>query len=76
MKRTSDHLGVKIVGGLKENSHSPAGASPLVDLFRQLGIDTVSGKVLPPVKSSKGLRRSQTVEISACSFTPLVCSGL
>jgi hypothetical protein len=62
MKRTSDHLGVKIVGGLKETFTPWAGASLLVDLYRQLGIDEAADRVLPTKKSSKGLRPGQMVE--------------
>ena len=62
MKKSSDHLGVKIVGGLKETSTPWAGASLLVDLLRQLGIDQAADRVLPAKRSSKGLRQGQMVE--------------
>lgn len=62
MKKSSDHLGVKIVGGLKETSTPWAGASLLVDLYRQLGLGQAADKVLPAKKSSKGLRHGQMVE--------------
>ncbi len=62
MKQTSDHLGVKIVGGLKETFTPWAGASLLVDLYRQLGIGEAAEKVLPAKKSNKGLRPGQVVE--------------
>lgn len=53
MKKSSDHLGVKIVGGLKETSTPWAGASLLVDLFRQLGIDQAADRVLQPRDRAK-----------------------
>jgi len=62
MKQSSDHLGVKIVGGLKETFTPWAGASLLVDLYRQLGIGEAAEKVLPAKKSNKGLRSGQMVE--------------
>jgi len=62
MKKPTDHLGVKIVGGLKETATPWAGASLLVDLFRQLGMDETADRVLPAKKSSKGLRHGQMAE--------------
>ena len=62
MKKSSDHLGVKIVGGLKERSTAWAGASLLMDLFRQLEMDEAADRVLPAKKSSKGLKPGQMVE--------------
>lgn len=62
MKKPVDHLGVKIVGGLKEIATPWAGASLLVDLYRQLGLDETADKVFPAKKSSKGLRHGQMVE--------------
>jgi hypothetical protein len=62
MKQTSERLGVKIVGGLKEESTPWAGASLLVDLFRKLKMDQTASKVLPPKKSNKGLNQGQMVE--------------
>ena len=62
MKKSSEHLGVKIVGGLKETSTAWAGASLLVDLFRQLELGEAADRVLPAKKSSKGLRPGQMVE--------------
>ena len=62
MKKPSDRLGVKIVGGLKETSTPWAGASVLVDLFRKLELGEAADKVLPAKKSSKGLRHGQMVE--------------
>jgi len=62
MKQSSDRLGVKIVGGLKEVSTPWAGVSLLVDLFRKLEADRVANQVLPAKKSSKGLNQGQMVE--------------
>ena len=62
MKRISDRLGVKIVGGLREVSTPWAGASLLIDLFRHLEMNEVADKVLPAKRSSKGLRHGQMVE--------------
>jgi hypothetical protein len=71
MKKSSDHLGVKIVGGLKETATPWAGASLLVDLYRQLALGEAADKVLPPKKSSKGLTHGQMVE----SFVLLIALG-
>ena len=62
MKKPSDRLGVKIVGGLKETSTAWAGVSLLVDLYRQLGMSEAVDRVLPAKRSSKGLRHGQMVE--------------
>jgi hypothetical protein len=62
MKKPSDRLGVKIVGGLKEIATPWAGASLLVDLFRKLELGEGADKVLLAKKSSKGLRQGQMVE--------------
>lgn len=62
MKKPSDRLGVKIVGGLKETSTPWAGASLLVDLFRRLEMGEAADRVLPAKRSSKGLRHGQMVE--------------
>src|SRR3990172_3620365 len=62
MKKPSDRLGVKIVGGLKETSTPWAGASLLVDLYPHGGMGEAADKVLPARKSSKGLRHGQMVE--------------
>ena len=62
MKKSSEHLGVKIVGGLKETFTAWAGVSLLVDLFRQLEMGEAADRVLPAKKSSKGLRYGQMVE--------------
>jgi len=62
MKQSSEHLGVRIVGGLKETFTPWAGASLLVDLYRQLGIGEAAERVSPAKKSSKGLRPGQMVE--------------
>jgi hypothetical protein len=62
MKQSSEHLGVKIVGGLKETFTPWAGASLLVHLYRQLGIGEAADRVLPAKKSGKGLRPGQMVE--------------
>ncbi len=62
MKRSSERLGVKIVGGLKEVSTPWAGTTLLVDLFRKLEMDQLANRVLPAKKSSKGLNQGQMVE--------------
>jgi hypothetical protein len=62
MKKSSEHLGVKIVGGLKETSTAWAGASLLMDLYRQLKMGEAADKVLPTKKSTKGLKHGQMVE--------------
>jgi len=62
MKKSSDHLGVKIVGGLKETATPWAGACLLVDLYRHLGLGEAADKVLLAKKSSKGLTPGQMVE--------------
>lgn len=62
MKQSSELLGVKIVGGLKERATPWAGVSLLVDLFRKLEMDQVANRVLPAKKSSKGLNQGQMVE--------------
>jgi len=62
MKRITDRLGVKIVGGLREISTPWAGASLLIDLFRHLEMNEVADKVLPAKRSSKGLRQGQMME--------------
>ena len=62
MKRSSERLGVKIVGGLKEVCTPWSGVSLLVDLYRKLEIDKLADRVLPPKKSAKGLTSGQTVE--------------
>ena len=62
MKQSTEVLGVKIVGGLRETSTPWAGVSLLVDLFRHLGMNEAANKVLPAKKSSKGLKHGQIVE--------------
>lgn len=62
MKQSSERLGVKIVGGLKEVSTPWSGASLIVDLFRKLEADRIANQVLPAKKSSKGLNQGQMVE--------------
>jgi len=62
VKQSSERLGVKIIGGLKEVSTPWAGSSLLVDLFRKLEMDKIANAVLPPKKSSKGLTQGQMVE--------------
>jgi hypothetical protein len=62
MKRASDYLGVKVVGGLKETFTPWAGVTLLVDLYRQLKLGEASDRVLAAKKSSKGLTRGQMVE--------------
>jgi hypothetical protein len=60
--KSSNRLGVKIVGGLEETSTPWAGASLLVELSRRSGVDAVADKVLPAKGSAKGLKQGQTVE--------------
>jgi hypothetical protein len=62
MKKPTELLGVKIVGGLKEVTTPWAGVTLLMDLFRKLEIDQIANKVLPTKKSSKGLTPGQMVE--------------
>src|SRR4030067_105433 len=62
MKRESERLGVKIVGGLKEVSTPWSGVTLLVDLFRKIELDQLANRVLGIKKSSKGLKAGQTVE--------------
>ena len=72
MKQSTEVLGVKIVGGLRETSTPWAGVSLLVDLFRHLGMNEVANKVLPAKKSSKGLFRN-TQSLTHCrSANPLL----
>jgi len=62
MKRESERMGVKIVGGLKEVSTPWSGVLLLVDLFRKIELDRLANKVLPAKKSPKGLDPGQMVE--------------
>ena len=62
MKESSEVLGVKIVGGLRERSTPWGGASLLIELFRRAGIDGVANRVLPAKGSAKGLKQGQMVE--------------
>jgi len=62
MKKPTELLGVKIVGGLKEVSTPWAGSSLLVDLCRRLEMNQLANKVLPAKKTSKGLNPGQMVE--------------
>jgi len=62
MKQSTERLGVKIVGGLKEVSTPWAGVSLLVDLYRKLEMDKLGDRVLPAKKSTKGLTPGKTVE--------------
>jgi hypothetical protein len=62
MKKASEVLGVKIVGGLREALTPWAGVSLLVELSRRVGVDGVANKVLPAKGSAKGLSQGQTVE--------------
>ena len=62
MKRESERLGVKIVGGLKEVSTPWSGITLLVDLFRKIELDQLANRVLPAKRSTKGLDQGQTVE--------------
>jgi len=43
MKESSEVLGVKIVGGLREKSTPWGGASLLIELFRRAGVDGGGG---------------------------------
>jgi hypothetical protein len=62
MKRTSERLGAKIVGGLKEINTPWAGSTLLVDLFRKLEMDKTANRILPNKRSSKGLNQGQMIE--------------
>lgn len=62
MKRDTERLGLKIVGGLKEVCTPWSGASLLIDLYRKLELDRLANQVLPAKKSSKGLKPGQTAE--------------
>jgi hypothetical protein len=62
MKRSTERLGVKILGGLQEVYTPWAGVSLLVDLYRKLELDHLSNKVLPAKKSAKGLTPGQMAE--------------
>lgn len=62
MKKPSERLGVKIVGGLEEVSTPWSGVSLLVDLYRRLEIAELANRVLPTKKSTKGLKSDQMVE--------------
>jgi hypothetical protein len=62
MKRDSERLGVKIVGGLKEVSTPWSGVTLLIDLFRKIELDKLANKVLPAKKSPKGLEPGQMIE--------------
>jgi hypothetical protein len=55
MKQTSERLGVKIVGGVKEVNTAWAGSSLLIDLFRKLEMDTIANKVLPAKRLERGI---------------------
>ena len=62
MKKPTELLGVKIVGGLQEVATPWSGASLLVELYRKLEMDQLANKILPPKKTSKGLKPGQMVE--------------
>jgi len=62
MKQATDHLGVKIIGGLKEVTTAWSGVSLLIDLYRKLELEQLANQVLPAKKSAKGLKPGQTVE--------------
>jgi hypothetical protein len=62
MKKPTELLGVKIVGGLKEVSTAWSGASLVVDLYRKLEMDQLANKVLPAKKTAKGLKPGEMVE--------------
>jgi len=56
MKESSEVLGIKIVGGLREKSTPWGGASLLIELFRRAGMDGVANKVLPAKGVSQGTK--------------------
>lgn len=62
MKKPTELLGVKIVGGLQEVATPWSGASLIVDLYRKLEMDQLANKILPSKKTSKGLKPGQMVE--------------
>lgn len=62
MKKPTELLGVKIVGGLKAVSTAWSGASLLIDLYRKLEMGQIANKILPAKKTSKGLQPGQMVE--------------
>lgn len=62
MKKPTEFLGVKIVGGLKEVSTPWSGASLLVELYRKLEMDQLANKILPAKKTAKGLKPGEMVE--------------
>jgi len=50
------------IGGLKEESTCFAGASLLVEVFRQAGVGDTAERALPKKQSPKGLSPGQMVE--------------
>jgi len=62
LKKPTELLGVKIVGGLQEVCTPWAGVSLLVDLYRKLEMEQLANKILPAKKTSKGLKPGQMVE--------------
>ncbi|MFC2060416.1 hypothetical protein ACFLTZ_04930 [Chloroflexota bacterium] len=50
MKQSSERLGVKIVGGLKEVFTPWSGVSLLVELYCKLEMDQLANRVLPAKK--------------------------
>jgi hypothetical protein len=61
MKKPSELLGVKIVGGLKEVCTPWSGVSLLVDLYRKLEMSQMANKILLPKKTSKGFNAGEMV---------------
>jgi hypothetical protein len=62
MKDTTDRLGIKFIGGLKEVTTAWSGVSLLVDLYRKLELGQIADRVLPAKKSSKGLKAGEMLE--------------
>ena len=62
MKKPTELLGVKIVGGLQEVTTPWSGASLLVELYRKIEIGHLANKILPAKKNSKGLKPGEMVE--------------
>jgi len=60
--KSTNRLGVKIIGGLEEVSTPWSGVTLLVDLYRKLEMNELANRVLPAKKSLKGLKPGQTVE--------------
>lgn len=60
--KSTNRLGVKIIGGLEEVSTPWSGVALLVDLYRKLEMNELAERVLPAKKTAKGLRVGQMVE--------------